>query len=39
MVFYLQDELYKVLYISSPPQIAKFVIPDDTELSMYKSLV
>ena len=37
MVFYKTDKLYKVLYISSLPQIAKFVNPDDTELSMYKS--
>ena len=36
MAFYKTDKLYKVLYI---PQIAKFVNPDDTELSMYKSLV
>ena len=36
MVFYKTDKLYKVLYISSFPQIAKFVNP---ELSMYKSLV
>ena len=31
MVFYETDRLYKVLYISSLPQIAKFVNPDDTE--------
>ena len=29
--FYKTDKLYKVLYISSLPQIAKFVNPDDTE--------
>ena len=33
MVFYKTGKLYKVLYISSLPQIAKL---DDTELSMYK---
>ena len=37
MVFYKADKLYKVLYIASLPQIAK-LNPDDTELSMYKSL-
>ena len=31
MVCYKTDKLYKVLYISSLPQIAKFVNPDDTE--------
>ena len=47
---YKTDKLYKVLYYiyiriihtkitASLPQIAKFVNPDDTELSMYKSLV
>ena len=39
MVFYKTDTLYNtLLYISSLPQIAKFVNPDDTELSMYKSV-
>ena len=31
MVCYKTDKLYKVLYISSLPQMAKFVNPDDTE--------
>ena len=31
MVFYKTDKLYKVLYMSSLPQIAKFVNPGDTE--------
>ena len=39
MVFCKTDKLYKVLYIASLAQIAKFVNLDDTELSMYKSLV
>ena len=39
MVFYQTYKLYKVLYIASLPQIGKFVNSDDTELSMYKSLV